>query len=321
MKVIYQVIAKGLFVAFIVAVFLWTASLTLAEVREILPNDPLTPYFALALFDGGAVAWLGAWLYHARGIYQRAISLFMMVIDLLGVILLAAGRLIGGGQSMIESPEGLGAAVVYGVVGATLLNLAAVYFFHTTDPDTIEDIETSILEDTLRDEALTQAKAAIQNEARQLGGILAARATGRLKYKLRLPMRNDEVNAITAADLDAIDLQTAAAAAPAADQGRQIIPAMLAQPAKPKTKPNQRGKVIAAWIASAARKAGALLKPNPKPAGMATFESSAADALQGINITPKPSPADPAAANSEITAKAQGGDGNFTQPSQGSPSE
>lgn len=58
MKKLNATIGKIIFYVFVLAVFGWTASLTLAEMRAILPNDPITPFFALALFDGGALAGL-----------------------------------------------------------------------------------------------------------------------------------------------------------------------------------------------------------------------------------------------------------------------
>ncbi len=56
MKQVSATIGKIVFYIFVLAVAAWTASLTLGEMRAILPNDPITPYFALALFDGGALA-------------------------------------------------------------------------------------------------------------------------------------------------------------------------------------------------------------------------------------------------------------------------
>ncbi len=283
MKKIFSVIAKGLFIVFIVAVFLWTASLTLAEVRAILPNDPITPYFALALFDGGAIAWLGAWLYHARGIFQRAISLSLMVIDLLGVILLSAGRLLGGGQTLTEAPENLGVTVVYGVVIATLINLAAIYAFHTTDPDTIEEIETSILEDTLRDEALSQAKASIESEAQQLGAILAARATGRLKYRLRLPMGQHEVNAIEHEDLE------------------QPQPLIIPQP-KPKTR---KVNPLALWFAKTASNIQQRIGGIAQSPQMVTYESAAGNVLDGIETASQKPAETPISEQAEVNPTPQ----------------
>ena len=202
MKKLSTTIGKIFFYIFILAVMGWTASLTIAEMKAILPNDPITPFFALALFDGGAIAWLMAWIGHARGLMQRSISVIMLVIDLGGVVLLSAGRLLAGGQTMADIPASLAAAVIYGVIGATLFNLAAIYVFHVSDPDIMEDIETAILEDTLRAEAMKQAQQNIEAQAQKLGAILAARATGKLKYRLALPMADDEARAVIEAPED-----------------------------------------------------------------------------------------------------------------------
>lgn len=238
MNKILETIGRIVFYAFIVVVFLWTASLTLGEVREILPGDPLTPFFALALFDGGAVAWLLAWMGHARGLWQRGIALIMLVIDLLGVVLLAAARLFTGGQTMTETPETLGAVVVWGIIGATLLNLAALYAFHIADPDVIAAIETGVMVDTLRDEALTQAKANMAADAQALGAIMAARATAQIKYNLRLPMSDQE----SAQVVDGIAVN--------------VTP--TPQPAKAKTP-----GIVARWIMTAARNIKRQAQPAP----------------------------------------------------------
>lgn len=231
MKKLYSTIGKIIFYLFVVAVFAWTASLTLGEMKQILPNDPITPYFALALFDIGALAWLMAWQGHARGLMQRSISAIMLILDLAGVVLLSAGRLLAGGQTMTDIPASLSAAVIYGVVFATLANLAAIYAFHITDPDTMAEIETGLLSDTLRDEAMKQATANIEAEAQQLGAIMAARATGQLKYNLRLPMSERE----SAQVIDA--------------QAQDITEPKAAQQQK-KSEPN----LITRWIRNTARK-------------------------------------------------------------------
>ncbi len=209
MNKLIATIGKIVFYAFVLVVFLWTASLTLGEVKEILPGDALTPFFALALFDGGAIAWLFAWTGHARGLAQRSISIIMLVVDLLGVVLLSAARLFTGGQTLADAPEMIGVYVVWGIIGATLANLAAVYAFHIADPDVIDSIETGLLVDTLRDEARKQATANIEQQAQQLGAIMAARATGQLKYNLRLPMNSEEAQHVIDAQARDVEKQPA----------------------------------------------------------------------------------------------------------------
>jgi hypothetical protein len=192
MKEVVRTIAKIFFGIFVAGLLAWTASLTVAEVKEILPNDPITPYFALVLFDGGALTWLGVWIYLARGLYQRAIALMIMIVDLAGVVLLAAGRLLMGGQDITNTPENLGMTIIWGVIGVTLANVTALYVYHLSEPEVLAAIESGILEDTLRQEAQEQAKDRIRGEAKVLGGLLALRESALLKYRMGLPMSADE---------------------------------------------------------------------------------------------------------------------------------
>lgn len=266
MSKLFGVIAQIAFYVFVVIVGAWTISLTLAEVRAILPGDPLTPYFALALFDGGAIAWLGAWLKVARGVFQKAIALLLLVLDLGGVVLLSAGRLLGGGQTMTDVPETLGQTVVYGVIIYTALNLIAAYAFHVMDPENIEEIETGILEDTLREEALNQAKANVEAQAQALGAILAARATGRLKYKLRLPIGDTEIAALDGEALPALP--------------ETVTPTAITttRSASART-PNP----IANWIVRLAQRMRGAMAPQPEPV---TVYESTATATAPRQVTP-----------------------------------
>jgi hypothetical protein len=220
MQDLFKTIGKILFYVFVVAVAGWTASLTLAEVKMILPNDPVTPYFALALFDGGALSWLMTFLGHGRGLVQRGLALLMLVLDLAGVVVLSAGRLLMGGQSLANIPTDMGATIVYALIAATLINLVAIYAFHIADPDTMEAIELQTLNDKLKSEAIDQARTNIEKEVQTLGAILAARATASLKYSLRLPMN------VTEATLLQEDAKTAAADQPAA----LVIPGKFSKP-------------------------------------------------------------------------------------------
>jgi hypothetical protein len=195
MKEVIRTIAKIFFGIFVAGLLAWTASLTVAEVKEILPNDPITPYFALVLFDGGALTWLGVWIYLARGLYQRAIALMIMIVDLAGVVLLAAGRLLMGGQDITNTPENLGMTIIWSVIGVTLANVTALYVYHLSEPEVLAAIESGILEDTLRQEAQEQAKDRIRGEAKVLGGLLALRESALLKYRMGLPMSADEQTA------------------------------------------------------------------------------------------------------------------------------
>lgn len=178
--------------AFFVALILWTASLTLGIMEIVLPNNPAAKYYALALFDGGALVWLGMFVYKAKGTPQRGVSLLLFLLDFLGVVLMTIGGVYLGGQQLAEIPEWIGKGLVNGVIAATLFNVGAAYYFHISNPETREEMQAQSLEDTLSEEAMRQARVNIQREARQLGAIMARRATARIKYRLALPMSEQE---------------------------------------------------------------------------------------------------------------------------------
>jgi hypothetical protein len=192
MKQLAGTIGKILFWIFAIAVFFWTASLSLAALRMILPNDPVKPFVGLVLTDIGALTWLLVFIGQAQGLAQRGVSLIMFIIDLAGVVLLSAFELLSSGQTLARVPAELGNAVIWGVIGLTLANLAAAYFYHLAEPQTWKAIEFGVLTDRLQGEALQQAQRNVEAEAQKLGAILAARATAELKYSLRLPMSDFE---------------------------------------------------------------------------------------------------------------------------------
>jgi hypothetical protein len=265
MKSIFKKIAGLAFGAFVVVIFLWTASLTLAEVREILPGDPITPYFALALFDGGAMVWLLVFIAKAKGLWQRALTVILLAADLIGVVAISMARLLTGGQALTEASPEMGAAVVYGVGIMTALNFLGIYGYHVTDPETLAEIEAQSLEDELFEEAQAQARASMESEKRQLAAVLAARATAGIKARLYLPISEGETLAM-AGVIDGEIIE---------DDTQQDT-----------TTPSKKG--VPAWMVAASKMLKG--KPATQPATVATYEKTT-EATQ-----PKPTEAQPAEA-------------------------
>ena len=187
MRDVVKVASKILFYALALAVLGWTASLTIALVSRLLPGDVMTPFFALALFDGGALAWALTFLFQAQGLPQRAISLLAMVLDIVGVIMMSIGEIFLGGQQLTAIPDGLGTLVVWVVGIWTALNLIAIYSFHIADPAEMAEIRIRSMQDKIQDEALNQAESMAHINAQQLAGILAATNYADLLARLRLP--------------------------------------------------------------------------------------------------------------------------------------
>jgi hypothetical protein len=183
---ILKTVTKFLFYALAGLLFVWTSSLTVRLVGRLLPGDPVTPWFALALFDIGALTWLMVFLKNAQGLPQRAVTLVAFLADLAGVFFVAAGELFLGGQTLAAIPAQLGTLVVWAVIGYTAANLAAVYAYHLTDPDELQEIKMRSMQDKVRDEALKQVEANVTEQTRQLASEIADRMYTDVVARLRL---------------------------------------------------------------------------------------------------------------------------------------
>jgi hypothetical protein len=168
------------------------AAMTYDVMGDVIPGNETTRLLALAFFDGGAIAWAGIYVYLARGSKQRAVSFWLMCFDLLGVVLMVIGAIYTGGQTLVNPPAWLAKTIIDGVMLVMSVNLIALYYYHINKPELQESIEAANLEDMLANEALQQARVNVEKEARALGAIMARRATGRLKYRLALPMSEAE---------------------------------------------------------------------------------------------------------------------------------
>jgi hypothetical protein len=171
--------AKIIFYLFCVAVLGWTGSLTISFVSRVLPGSQLEPYLALAVFDGGAITWLMVFLWHARGLGQRAVAILMLVLDLIGVALMTIAELFLGGQTFTEAPAGLGMIAVWAIGIWTFANLAAAYAFHVLDPAAHEEITIGVAKDKVRQSGLRQ----LEQNLDVLGAELAAELGEDLKRK------------------------------------------------------------------------------------------------------------------------------------------
>jgi hypothetical protein len=114
--------------------------------------------------------------------------------DFLGVIAMVIAGIYLGGQTLANIPSWVGGAVVIVTVIAATANAGAIYYYHASDPATLEEIQNQELEDELNEEAMDQARYQTERKAQELGAIMANRVTARLKYRLRLPMTAQEVS-------------------------------------------------------------------------------------------------------------------------------
>jgi len=169
-----------------------SASMTFDVIGMILPRSPFMKWLAIGFFDAGALVWWLMYIVKAKGTHQRGASLMIFVIDLLGAVTMIAGELWLGGQTLATPPAWLGKLLINGTTIVMAGNLIAAYYFHANSPETREAAQAQELEDELVEEALGQARGRIRNEARQLGAVLATRTTSQIKYRMRLPMSENE---------------------------------------------------------------------------------------------------------------------------------
>jgi hypothetical protein len=185
-------IASAVALLFGISIIGYTIKLTYDTMKILFPNDPLLQYIGIALYDGGVIAWLTTFIGRAKGTPQRGISLLMVVLDFLGVVAMVIAGTYLSGQTLASIPSWVGGTVVVVTIAAAVLNAGAIYYYHANDPLTREEIQAQELEDTLNEEALDQARYQVERKAQELGSIMANRVTARLKYRLRLPMTDQE---------------------------------------------------------------------------------------------------------------------------------
>lgn len=186
--------AKTVFTLLGLVVIAYSVKLSYDVMTILFPNDPVLKFMAIAVFDGGVIGWLLSYMNVAKGTVQRGISIMMTVGDFIGVAAMVIAGIYLGGQTLANVPQWVGNLVVIATIIATVANAGAYYYYHGNDPRVKEETQTQELEDTLNEEALEQAKRQIETRAQQLGAIMANRVTARMKYRLRLPMTEQEVS-------------------------------------------------------------------------------------------------------------------------------
>ena len=232
MKEVWKTTGKVLFFVFVVMLLGWAANLTIAAVQAALPGDPVAPFLALALFDLGAFAWLNTFMNIARGNGQRTTAFIMTIVDLAGVVFMAAGGL------GVLSPS----IVTLGLVIATGLNYAAWYVYKVADIEVQEAIQEQSLEDEqfaetlerkkeLFHTAMKQTKAILDRDGYKLAAVISKRNYIAIKNSMNLELTAAERKAW---EKDAIDAEV-----------EEIEPTALPGPSTPGL-----GEVFGAWLKS-----------------------------------------------------------------------
>lgn len=168
MKQIWKFVARILFYAVSIGLFVYAASRSLDFITATLPPDQqILGYLGLLATGGGAIAWLVVFLHYAQGTGQKGLSILMVVIDLLGEFAMFTFDTLyrSGEAGMISqlAPDEI-RMVVMGLSALIGLNIAASFAFHLLDPETGKRMKEESAKDVLDSAVLAE----IEKKAPQL---------------------------------------------------------------------------------------------------------------------------------------------------------
>ncbi len=189
-----RTVARFAFYTVALVLLVWTASLTYSFVANALPNLPwYVPLLALIVFDAGMIAWLVVFLHYAEGSGQRAVSIGLTVLDLVGVGLMVIAEIILGGQTWAVAPERLGEAAIWGIGIWTVVNVAGVVAFHLLSPAARVSMALQGERDAVFDAALSQLRQKRQAHGTALADQLSDEMLQGLVDGLRVDRNRDGV--------------------------------------------------------------------------------------------------------------------------------
>jgi hypothetical protein len=158
MKTLWKVVAKIAFYSIAGGLMIYAAMRTLHFIQATLPADQqILGYLALLATSGGAVAWLLVFLHAAEGVLQKATSIIMVLVCLVGEFALFAfdTLLVTGEAGLITSMRAEEIrAVVIGMSGLIAVNIGATVIYHLVDPHNIKSMKEGFVKDKLEDEAM-----------------------------------------------------------------------------------------------------------------------------------------------------------------------
>lgn len=169
-----RTIAKFIFYGVALVLLTWTASLTVSFLRSALPNTFwLVPFLGLVVFDGGMIAWLFVFISHAEGAIQRSVALCLTVFDLLGVGLMVMAEILLDGQQLVNAPDLLATAAIWGIGVWTIVNVAGLVLFHLGDPQARKEMAIQSEKDAIWEGALDALKNRRVQDQQRLAGELS----------------------------------------------------------------------------------------------------------------------------------------------------
>lgn len=159
------------------ALMIFTASRTLDLLQLLLPaSQSVFAFLGLVAFDGGLLGWSLFFAYGARGAYQRAIALLMVIVSLIaiGVSTVADLMISASAKGLVTSlSEQQRLAILLAVGAIVFINVAAFFLTHITEPGRLRAMTVESANDKIHAETLKQIEREAAIVAARLAPILA----------------------------------------------------------------------------------------------------------------------------------------------------
>jgi hypothetical protein len=159
------------------ALLVYSAMRSLDFISLTLPPDRvILAYFGLAALDGGLVFWLLNFLYGARGGWQRAIAILMVIIDFVGAVtMFTLDTLYNTGKTGMTAamgPDEIQTALL-ALSAIIAINIGATVAHHIVDPDNRQRMAREEAEGEIEDQAIRLLNESVPALAADLSPIMA----------------------------------------------------------------------------------------------------------------------------------------------------
>jgi hypothetical protein len=226
------------------ALMLFTASRTLDLLQLLLPsNQSVFAFLGLVAFDGGLLGWSMFFAYGARGAYQRAIALLMVIISLLaiGISVIADLMISASAKGLVTSlSEQQRLAILLAVGAIVFINVAAFFLTHITDPDRLRHMAVEGARDKIQARTLQLISQKADVHANDMADQLSEQWVSEAYAQLGLSKRT-QLPVIAAPVVNAVPIAPAAPAQPIVgapvQQKRGLWGRLAGQPVPPAQQP------------------------------------------------------------------------------------
>jgi hypothetical protein len=173
-----------------------SASMTYDVIGMILPGNTFMQWLSITFYDFGALVWF--WMYntHAEGTRQRASSILIFVIDLIGAGFMIYAELNLGGQALTNPPAWLTRYLINITTLVMFANLAIGYYFKMNSPANLQAAADQDADDDIEEVTRAQQKAYLDANIHTLALPMFARSVARFKMRNGLQMTNEDYAAL-----------------------------------------------------------------------------------------------------------------------------